>query len=152
MKRYMKGILAMTLVVCSLVGMCAVGATTNDQTDNMSIYGMTVNDITDPIGIDSEIPTFSWKLQSNEIGQKQTAYRLTVSADEGLNDLVWDSGKVESADTTDIPYGGSALADCTRYYWQVTVWDVNGEPCKSALRFFETAYITGTPLGDAQWI
>lgn len=152
MKRHLKGILAMALAFCTLFGICAVGSTAADQNDKVTVYGMTVNDLTDPIGIDSETPTFSWKLQSNEIGQKQTAYRLTVAADEGLNRIVWDSGKAYSNDTTDIPYGGSALADCTRYYWQVTVWDVKGEVFKSAIRFFETAYITGTPLGDAQWI
>ena len=81
MKRHLKGILAMALAFCTLFGMCAVGSTAADQNDKVTVYGMTVNDLTDPIGIDIKTPTFSWKLQSSEIGQKQTAYRLTVAAD-----------------------------------------------------------------------
>ena len=58
MKRHLKGILAMALAFCTLFGMCAVGSTATDQTDKVTVYGMTVNDLIDPIGIDSETPTF----------------------------------------------------------------------------------------------
>ncbi len=152
MKGFWKGLLAMALIACNLIGMSIAGNSAVVSQDVVTVYGMTVNDITNPIGIDTKVPTFSWKLQSDTIGQKQTAYKLTVAADDELSNVIWTSEKTDSDDTTDIPYGGESLNDCTRYYWQVTVWDMKNNEYKSDVSFFETAYINGTPLGDAQWI
>ena len=68
-----------------------------------------------------------------------------------MKSSVWDSGKVESSDTTDIVCG-VALAECTRYYWQVTSWDANNVPIQSNVSYFETAFITTEPLKGANWI
>src|SRR5690349_25139447 len=40
--------------------------------------------------------------------------------------MVWDSGKVESSSTTDIPYDGPPLAAGTGYRWKVQTWDESG--------------------------
>ena len=152
MKKTWKGLLAMALVVCNLLGLGVVGMPVAAATDDVTIYGMTVNDLQNPLGIDTAVPTFGWKLQSETRGQKQTAYTLTVAADDALNDVVWNSGKVESNDTTDIPYGGEALADGTRYYWQVTVYDMNGNAFVSDVAWFETAFVNGALTDGASWI
>ena len=56
--------------------------------------------LVDPLGIDEPAPRLSWIVESGERGQRQTAYRVLVSTNEGSlkrdqSDL-WDTGKVES--------------------------------------------------------
>ena len=58
----------------------------------------------DPLGIDVAQPRLSWRVESDERGQRQTAYQVLVaSSAEALaqdrGDL-WDSGRVESSVTT----------------------------------------------------
>src|SRR5579871_6795892 len=62
----------------------------------------------DPIGIDVPNPRLFWKLQSDQRGQKQTAYQILVASSEdllkqGKGDL-WDSGKVVSDASTYLRY------------------------------------------------
>lgn len=79
-----------------------------------------------PLGIDARRPRLSWMLESSETGQKQTAYRILVaSTEEQLAkdeaDL-WDSGKVESSETVNVPYAGRPLTSRQRCYWKVMAW------------------------------
>jgi alpha-L-rhamnosidase len=46
-----------------------------------------------------------------------------VSKSEQWDDLVWDSGKVLSANSVGVTYAGAALASRQRYLWRVRVWD-----------------------------
>jgi len=85
-----------------------------------------------PAGIDVTTPRLSWILQSAERGARQSAYQVLVASssaklakDQG--DL-WDSGKVESADTFNIAYAGSPLVSENRCYWKVRTWDGTGKP------------------------
>ena len=49
---------------------------------------------TNPIGIDVEKPRFSWIMESDTRGQKQTAYQILVSTSPDVNNVdVWDSGR-----------------------------------------------------------
>src|SRR3954469_6736414 len=63
-----------------------------------------------PLGIDETAPRLSWKVESAEKNQKQTAYHVLVSTNELVKtgDL-WDSGKINSDDTTAIYYQGQPL-------------------------------------------
>ena len=69
-----------------------------------------------PVGIDVAQPRLSWKViaDENARGVRQTAYRILVASDEGRlkrNDGdLWDSGRVESSETVNLPYGGRELA------------------------------------------
>ncbi len=85
-----------------------------------------------PMGIDTPRPRLSWKLSGAERGQRQTAYQVLVaSTKEGLEhgsaDL-WDSGKVTSADSSQIEYGGAPLASGQFCYWKVRVFDQDDKP------------------------
>ena len=40
---------------------------------------------------------------------------------------VWDSGRVESDQSVNVPYTGPAVESRRRYYWQVRVWDAQGQ-------------------------
>ena len=66
-----------------------------------------------PLGIDVAAPHFSWQSDSTERNWRQTAYEILVgSSDEDLRAGkadIWDSGKVESAESVGIVYRGPAL-------------------------------------------
>ncbi|HYC71489.1 MAG TPA: family 78 glycoside hydrolase catalytic domain [Opitutaceae bacterium] len=79
-----------------------------------------------PLGIDETAPRLSWRLESPARGLRQVAYRVRVAATPeklaaGHADL-WDTGRVESAATTQIAYAGVPLPSRQRCHWQVEVW------------------------------
>jgi alpha-L-rhamnosidase len=85
----------------------------------------------DPLGIDARSPRLSWEIQSQVRSVRQSAYEIRVARDEGAlregHDLVWVSGKVNSEQSTQLPYGGPPLQSRQRYCWQVRVWDASGQ-------------------------
>lgn len=105
------------------------------QNDEFRIIEATCCHQTDPLGIDSE-PVFSWKMASPLPGDRQTAWRITVTADGAA---VWDSGRVEGDRSLSVPYAGAPLRPRTCYQWQVTAWNSRGRAAQSALCRFETA-------------
>ncbi len=91
-----------------------------------------------PLGMDTAKPLLSWKIQDSRAGARQTAYEIQVAStgkilSTGKAD-VWDSGRVESDNSTPVQYGGPALEPSKRYYWRVTVWDENGKAYPRAIR------------------
>lgn len=96
-------------------------STTNVSQQAEVPTGLKVDGLDRPADLEDLVsPTFSWQLRSLP---QQSAYRVVVSATaEGTGD-VWDSGKIESAQQTDVAYGGPALSSSQRYYWTVQVWD-----------------------------
>lgn len=123
-----------------------------------------------PLGLDVAKPRFDWLLASDRRDERQTAYQIVVaSAPEALNEGrgdLWDTGKVESNRTTQIAYGGTALASRQRAWWKVRAWDRDGLPgAWSAPAFWERGlaasdlqakWITGSSLAPsldgARWI
>lgn len=106
------------------------------------ITDMKTNDLTDPFGIDDPAPAFSWNMRSNIVGQKQTAYEITVSKNSDMTDPIWDSGKVESGVSAGIVYEGPGFSDSTTYYWQIRVWDKDGSELVSDTAEFTTALMS----------
>ncbi|HSU56407.1 MAG TPA: family 78 glycoside hydrolase catalytic domain, partial [Candidatus Dormibacteraeota bacterium] len=94
--------------------------------------GLRCEYLVDPLGIDELHPRLSWRVESNERAQVQTAYRIIVAATEtelaAEKGTVWDSGKVASSETVNVPYEGKALGSAKAYYWKVRVWDGDGKP------------------------
>jgi alpha-L-rhamnosidase len=90
--------------------------------------------VNNPLGIDVANPHLSWQSDSTERNWMQTAYQIVVSTSPSpafdspgdASAKVWDSGKVMSAESAGIAYGGPKLQPRTRYYWSVRVWDANG--------------------------
>lgn len=114
----------------------------------LRIERTTVEYAESPLGTDVARPRLSWELSAPGTGARQSAYRIRVSVDAGeaAARTVWDSGKIASARTVGVPYGGPALTPRTRYRWQVRVWDARGRPSAwSASRWWETA------LADGDW-
>jgi len=86
----------------------------------------------EPLGIDITSPRLSWRLQDSRRGARQAAYEIRVagSAESLAQDHadVWDSGRVDSDQSVSVLYGGPAVESRRRYYWQVRVWDSQGQP------------------------
>lgn len=69
-------------------------------------------------------------------GAKQYEYPVP----DTLKTLIWDSGRVESSQSTAVIYGGPALEPDTVYGWEVKLWVRPGGECGwSDLKLFRTA-------------
>src|SRR5579859_2118654 len=83
--------------------------------------------VRDPMGVDLPHPRLFWVDKSRERGQNQSAYEILVaSSAEKLADNqgdLWDSGKVVSDETIQIPYAGQTLKSSQPVFWKVRVWD-----------------------------
>lgn len=112
--------------------------------ETLTISHLTVNDLDCPLGIDRD-PVFSYRLQSTAQGQKQTARRIVLSKNADLSFPIWDSGRMETRQSVQIPYAGPTLQNAVRYYWQVTVWSGEGQAVQSEAVYFETG------LGQEDW-
>ena len=104
-----------------------------------------------PLGIDITEPRLSWISQSEKRGWKQSAYQILVASsqenlDQDRGDL-WDSGKVEAKQSTQIPYAGKALLSHTPCFWKVKAWDQNG----AASPWSQTASWSMGLLNEADW-
>jgi alpha-L-rhamnosidase len=127
------------------------------------LSSLRVDMLSEPIGLDDVQPMFSWKIQDASEGARQTAYRIRVatrafdvqsSGPEGGSapDLLWDSGKVESAQSTEVPYSGKPLEASRRYFWRVESWDKDGRPYPaSEVSHWETG-LMNTDSWRSQWI
>ncbi len=83
-----------------------------------------------PVGVDASRPRLFWKIEAAESGQKQTAYQILVASTvdflaQDKGDL-WDSGRVESEESIQVPYGGSPLRSSQQVFWKVRLWDQDG--------------------------
>ena len=105
-----------------------------------------------PMGIDTQEPRFSWKMESDRYDQHQTSYRIVVTeSDTGTQ--VWDSG-AEGVYPSDVSVGvvyrGEELKPRTRYDWNVEVANQSGATVQAG-SWFETGLME-SGWSDAQWI
>jgi len=111
----------------------------------------------DPLGVDVRAPRLSWLVQSTARGQRQTAYQVLVAGDvEALardQGDVWDSGRVESDETTAVVYAGKALTSHQACHWKVRVWDKDGRPSGwSVAGLWTMGLLEPSDWGKADWI
>ncbi|HUC82214.1 MAG TPA: family 78 glycoside hydrolase catalytic domain [Flavisolibacter sp.] len=117
----MKGWLLICFVLASLQGF----------SQSLRVSKLTCENSTAPLGIETASPSLSWQLQSQKRNVFQTAYRILV-ADDSLQlkrniGNVWDSKKINSDQSIQIPYKGGPLLPAKTYYWKVMVWDNGGQ-------------------------
>ena len=113
-----------------LIGLLCIPAASAVAGD-VSVENLRCEYLKNPRGIDVRKPRLSWKLRSDERGQKQTAYRVLVASSAGLlrqntGDL-WDTGKVQSDQSIQLTYDGEPLKSRMECHWKVRVWDADGE-------------------------
>jgi alpha-L-rhamnosidase len=119
---------------------------------SLTVDNLRVQSLRNPSGIDVQAPQFSWVLQSDGRGVVQTSYQLVVTTDAAGSDVVFDSGVVESSESSHVKVSGIPLEGAKRYYWHVTVTDNKGNTATSdEPAFFETGLMQ---LGwsGAKWI
>jgi hypothetical protein len=96
------------------------------------------------VEIRSAYPSFGWIVPGETNETYQISYRIIV-ADNPQDALsgkgnIWDSGIVESRQSTSVPYGGEALQPEKNYFWRVkTITGTDGESEWSDMKAFRTA-------------
>ena len=103
----------------------------------MRVYDAKVNHMTNPMGFFMDGVSFSWKVDEAR-GKAQKVARVRVAADEKMQEILFDSGMDEQADSLAYPVE-LALEPRTRYFWQVTVLSDAGEEAGSEVQWFETS-------------
>ncbi|MCX6938772.1 MAG: family 78 glycoside hydrolase catalytic domain [Verrucomicrobia bacterium] len=116
-------------------------------------YALRCEYLPEPLGVESEAPRFSWKLQTPEgvRGHKQTAYRILVASDRAILERnegdLWDSGEIESGQSVLVPYGGKKLLSNTECHWKVKIHDER----KAASSWSKPARFAMGLLSEEDW-
>lgn len=122
----------------------------------LAVTHTTVEYLENPQGLDVPNPRFSWMLESPERGAVQSAYQILVSGSkegaEAGEGEIWNTGKVGSGQSLNIPYGGQPLESGSRYYWRVRVWNQDGNPASwSETQHFQMGLLNPDDW-QARWI
>ena len=107
------------------------------------IKDLRVENMSNPLGLNTDKPRFSWQITSDKKDVIQTAYQIVVSNDGGE---VWNSGKVASAEQLWIPYQGQQLKSGTFCTWRVKVFTNKGETVWSEPQRFSIGL-----LSESRW-
>ena len=111
-----------------------------------------------PLAIEAAEPRLGWIVEAADpslTGLRQSAYRILVASTParlaGNRGDLWDTGKVESGQTMQIPYRGKPVAAQSFAYWKVQVWDQENQPSPwSAVAWWRRA--PGPGDWKARWI
>jgi alpha-L-rhamnosidase len=119
--------IAHILMLFSLVA----NSTSSFAFDGIGVENLKCEMLTNPQGIDVTKPRFSWQINTNERGVKQTAYQIIVASSlAGLSnhkEHIWNSGKIYSDQSVLVEYNGKPLSSRKQYFWKVKVWTNKGE-------------------------
>jgi len=84
-----------------------------------------------PVAMDIDMPRFTWIMDLDGRGRRQTAYQILVAssreileADEGD---IWNPGLVESEQSSQVTYRGLPLESNREYFWKVRIRDEAGK-------------------------
>ena len=75
----------------------------------------------------SDTPRLGWQMSSPENGTRQTAYEIEIR-DVWAGKVVWNSGKVKSAQSQLVSCADAVLEKDRHYTWRVRVWDEADTP------------------------
>jgi alpha-L-rhamnosidase len=136
-----------------LLGLCAasIAFPRTASAERLAPYYLRCEYQVDPLGIDETAPRLSWLVRSRQRATGQAAYQILVASTSRLladqrGDL-WDSGKIDSADTTGVVYRGRPLMSDEICFWKVKVWDAAGD----ASRWSEAARWSMGLLRPSDW-
>lgn len=105
-----------------------------------------------PIGIDVARPRIGWRLESEERGAIQSAYRIQAAEDPLFDRIVWDSGKVASDRSVHVEVGEIAPRPRERFHFRVMAWDRQDRPSGwSEPGYWETGLLDASEW-SASWV
>src|SRR5262245_60116659 len=129
------GILALEFRYTALIFVLAAGVALADQAAGPTTptpSGLTCQLLpkTAVPGITDSKPKLGWIVPLAKRGDRQAAYQILAASSKellagGRADL-WDSGKVESAESINVAYAGSSLAAGQSWCWNVRTWSQDG--------------------------
>ncbi len=124
---------------------------------DIGVHHLKVNSRTQPLGIGTKQPVFSWQLSSPQRNTVQTAYRILVAdspaALQKSNGNLWDSGEISSSQSIQHSYKGKTLQASKTYYWKVGVKDNHSQNLVwSNIVQFTVGLLTQADWKNAQWI
>lgn len=137
--------------------LCWLLASYSVLTAQVSVQNLLCENRSNPIGLDIMQPRFTWQLQSDKRNVMQTAYEIRVGKDivnlaKGKN-VIWTTGKVMSDQSVLVAYESRMpLESNQKYFWQVRVWDNQGNVSAwSAPAFWQMGIVQPTHW-KAKWI
>ncbi|WP_113654612.1 alpha-L-rhamnosidase [Pedobacter namyangjuensis] len=81
-----------------------------------------------PLGLDSPNPRFTWQMNDDRTGAKQTAFRILVNTDSVAlaqgKAVQWNTGWLATSENLKT-YSGRLLKPFTKYFWRVDIADQN---------------------------
>ena len=125
------------------------------QNSAITVYDLKSEYLTNPIGLDTKKPRFTWKIKDQRRGAVQSAYQITVGTDSAKvasgQGSLWKTQKIKS-DHQRVVYDGKKLQAFQKYYWSVTLWDKNDNKIKTShLAHFQMGMM-GMHNWKASWI
>jgi alpha-L-rhamnosidase len=138
-----------------LFGLNFLAVTSCQTPQKVKIDGLQVEYLSDPLGVDTQQPRFSWKIVSEERGVLQDAYQVILA--ESLKDIknetgeVWNTGRVSGDQSTNLAYAGPQLQSNKKYYWRVRIWINEEKSLWSEPAFFQTGILDNSEW-QAKWI
>ncbi|MDE7313169.1 MAG: glycoside hydrolase family 78 protein [Eubacterium sp.] len=92
----------------------------------LKIQGIKINHLTKPKGIKGDIRA-GWEICSDRTGVSQSGYQLQISEQPDFGEVLYDSGKMESAESANVIVKDFCWKSLTRYFLRVRIWDHYGE-------------------------
>lgn len=117
----------------------------------LKVLNLRTEYLKNPLGLDVKVPRLSWKLISDEKNVMQKTFQIQASSNEDFNELLWDSGKIESDQSQRVLYAGPELKSMERVYWRVKVWSKQEESEFSQPAYFEMGLLNASDW-TAKWI
>lgn len=121
----------------------------------VDIVNATVEGMSEPLGLDTDVPRFSWQLVSDRSDVLQSGWRVIVSSTpekaERLEGDLWDSGLRDGRRQTWIEYEGKPIPDNGRAYWRVMARTNKGNAPWSRVREFGMG-LRGEGHWSGRWI
>ncbi|TCC88626.1 hypothetical protein EZ428_18480 [Pedobacter frigiditerrae] len=122
--------------------------------EEWKISKVTIDYVEAPINVMNRHPNITWVIVSKLNDQRQTHYRVQISTKKELltknSPDVWSSGKIKSAQSTNIYPEGNILKSNTDYWVKVTSWNQDGRESTFNTQF-STAYFE-PKVWQAMWI
>lgn len=123
---------------------------------DLSVVSLSVEHLSNPLGVEAAKPRLSWQLASGGRAKSQSAYQIQVSRSDGLLQAgtpdTWDTGRQPGDSQSLVSYAGPPLSSAAQYIWRVRVWDEAGnESPWSPVATWSTGLLAGSDW-NASWI